>query len=93
MEEGGATSLSELINNNIPQMETRRHVPENTTGQRPVSMREVYDKRGGPGNYDIPEPGVQMQNLPPPQQNMQAHTQIRQPPQNMNQNMNQNMKL
>jgi hypothetical protein len=65
-------------------MNTNRHIPENTIGQGgPVSMRDVYDKRGGPGNYDMPSPPRQMQNLPPPQQNMQNHTQIRQPPQTM----------
>lgn len=81
--EGGSTSLSALMNNNPP-MDTTRHMPENTIGQGgPVSMRDVYDKRGGPGNYDMPPPPRQMQNLPPPQQNMQNHTQIRQPPQTM----------
>ena len=81
--EGGSTSLSALMNNNPP-MDTTRHMPENTIGQGgPVSMRDVYDKRGGPGNYDMPPPPQQMQNLPPPQQNMQTHTQIRQPPQTM----------
>ena len=82
--EGGSTSLSALMNNNPPPMNTARHMPENTIGQGgPVSMRDVYDKRGGPGNYDMPPPPRQMQNLPPPQQNMQNHTQIRQPPQTM----------
>ena len=82
--EGGSTSLSALMNNNPPPMNTARHMPENTIGQGgPVSMRDVYDKRGGPGNYDMPPPPRQMQNLPPPQQNMQHHTQIRQPPQTM----------
>ena len=82
--EGGSTSLSALMNKNPPPMNTNRHMPENTVGQGgPVSMRDVYDKRGGPGNYDIPPPPRQMQNLPPPQQNMQNHTQIRQPPQTM----------
>lgn len=82
--EGGSTSLSALMNNNPPPMNTARHMPENTIGQGgPVSMRDVYDKRGGPGNYDMPPPQRQMQNLPPPQQNMQHHTQIRQPPQTM----------
>ena len=82
--EGGSTSLSALMNNNPPPMNNNRHMPENTIGQGgPVSMRDVYDKRGGPGNYDIPPPSHQMQNLPPPQQNMQNHTQIRQPPQTM----------
>jgi hypothetical protein len=80
--EGGSTSLSTLMNNNPPPMETHRHMPENTVGQSgPISMRDVYDKRGGPGNYDMPPPPRQMQNLPPPQQHMQSHTQIRQPPQ------------
>tara|TARA_Y100000816_G_scaffold3988_1_gene2430 strand:+ start:156 stop:788 length:633 start_codon:yes stop_codon:yes gene_type:complete len=82
--EGGSTSLSALMNKNSPPMNTNRHMPENTIGQGgPVSMRDVYDKRGGPGNYDMPPPPRQMQNLPPPQQNMQNHTQIRQPPQTM----------
>jgi len=82
--EGGSTSLSALMNKNPPPINTNRHMPENTIGQGgPVSMRDVYDKRGGPGNYDIPPPPQQMQNLPPPQQNMQNHTQIRQPPQTM----------
>jgi hypothetical protein len=82
--EGGSTSLSALMNKNPPPMDNTRHMPENTIGQGgPVSMRDVYDKRGGPGNYDIPPPQHQMQNLPPPQQNMQNHTQIRQPPQTM----------
>ena len=80
--EGGSTSLSTLMNKNPPPMETHRHMPENTVGQGgPISMRDVYDKRGGPGNYDIPPPSRQMQNLPPPQQHMQSHTQVRQPPQ------------
>ena len=53
--EGGSTSLSALMNNNPPPMNTNRHMPENTIGQGgPVSMRDVYDKRGGPGNYDMP---------------------------------------
>ena len=82
--EGGSTSLSALMNKNPPPMNTNRHMPENTIGQGgPVSMRDVYDKRGGPGNYDMPPPSRQMQNLPPPQQNMQNHTQIRQAPQTM----------
>jgi hypothetical protein len=82
--EGGSTSLSALMNKNPPPMNTTRHMPQNTIGQGgPVSMRDVYDKRGGPGNYDMPPPPTQMQNLPPPQQNMQNHTQIRQPPQTM----------
>lgn len=80
--EGGSTSLSTLMNKNPPPMETHRHMPQNTVGQGgPISMRDVYDKRGGPGNYDIPPPSRQMQNLPPPQQHMQSHTQVRQPPQ------------
>ena len=80
--EGGSTSLSTLMNNNPPSMGTQRHMPQNTVGQGgPISMRDAYEKRGGPGNYDIPPPSHQMQNLPPPQQNMQSHTQIRQPPQ------------
>lgn len=82
--EGGSTSLSALMNKKPPTINTNRHMPENTIGQGgPVSMRDVYDKRGGPGNYDMPPPPRQMQNLPPPQQNMQNHTQIRQPPQTM----------
>ena len=82
--EGGSTSLSALMNKNPSAMNTNRHMPENTIGQGgPVSMRDVYDKRGGPGNYDMPPPPRQMQNLPPPQQNMQNHTQIRQAPQTM----------
>ena len=82
--EGGSTSLSALMNKNPPAMNTNRHMPENTIGQGgPVSMRDVYDKRGGPGNYDMPPPSRQMQNLPPPQQNMQNHTQIRKAPQTM----------
>ena len=44
--EGGSTSLSTLMNNNPPPMETHRHMPENTVGQNgPISMRDVYDKK------------------------------------------------